>query len=558
MRILVIFETLPLPDGGGADHRLMQVIGLLCEQGHAVTFLAPRSNGTAGHAAPLKTLGVEVQLDDSDVLRAEGTDIASKWTLQELLGQGQFDLAIISLWFWMGVTLPEHYLDAIRQLSPETRIAILTDDCHGIRELGGAEISGLWSDRERAVDFSERESEAYRRSDLVICISHSDREKIAQAAPGVPIEVLPMMIETPPSAPIPDFDSREGIVYLGHFNNPPTLDGLEWYIREIAPFVYEKLPHLKLYLVGAGLPADWTSPDPNLVRVGFQHDLAGEFGKRRVLISPVRFGTGVKTKNLHALANGLPVVTNSKGADGANFISGKNAFVRDDPRAFADAVIRLCTDAALWNQISENSRAHAEQYFSKSRMDSALSSILGRAVELSPKSYDPEHVWSVRLVENLFADVLNYHPAHQRRSIRVIAHARAAEQLLAQDDGAGARRQLRHVFNYFSHTVSRNIFFTSFAKVAQSMDRTYRALGESEGADEFCREARTLSSSVFPEPSPGTQVRPVAATSARESEGLHPAVAPSVPACRTAEIMRAPAQIPVLAETAPQKNAYHP
>ncbi|HEY6467720.1 MAG TPA: glycosyltransferase, partial [Candidatus Acidoferrales bacterium] len=33
LRILVIFETLPLPEGGGADHRLLQVLRLLREQG---------------------------------------------------------------------------------------------------------------------------------------------------------------------------------------------------------------------------------------------------------------------------------------------------------------------------------------------------------------------------------------------------------------------------------------------------------------------------------------------------------------------------------------------
>jgi glycosyltransferase involved in cell wall biosynthesis/GT2 family glycosyltransferase len=541
MRILVIFETLPLPDGGGADHRLLQIIRLLREQGHAVTFLAPRSNSNAMRASFLTGIGVEVRIDDSEVLRQEGVDVVGKWTLQEVLREGQFDLAMISLWFWMGVTLPEHYLDEIRRLSPSTRVAILTDDCHGIREEGGAKISGLWSDRERAVDFGEREMEIYRRSDLVISISNSDKQKIARQIGAVPIDVLPMMIESgspgPASPPWRSFDEREGIIYLGHFNNPPTLDGLEWYIREVAPLVYRELPDLKLYVVGAQLPDTWTTSDPNVVRLGFKLDLAPEFASRRILISPVRFGTGIKTKNLHALANGLPIVTNSKGAEGANFTSGETALIAHEPREFASAVIKLYSDAVLWQKLSENSRAHAEKYFSKTTMDAALRAILGRVRDLKPKPYDPAHIWSMRLVEKMFLEVLNYQPARHRHAIRVLAYARAADELIAQGNRPEARRQLRHVFNYFSHSVSRSLFFGNLVAVAESMERTYRILGESNGAEEFRREARQFSASAFAESAP--------------------APASSAPS-RSAELVSAPSAVPDLSKTKPRRDGQHP
>ncbi|HKQ85580.1 MAG TPA: glycosyltransferase, partial [Candidatus Acidoferrales bacterium] len=519
---------------------LLQIIRLLREQGYAVTFLAPRTSGNNTRSSVLKEMGVEVRLEDSEVLRFEGIDVVGKWTLQEVLREGQFDLAMISLWFWMGVNLPEHYLDEIRRMSPATRIAILTDDYHGLREQGGAEISGLWSDRERAIDFTERELDAYRQSDLVISISDSDRKKIAREIGEVPVEVLPMMIETQPEAAqttaisqkntgtvilseakdpsfssvdrrnhvtndelaptiSPGFEAREGIVYLGHFNNLPTLDGLEWYIREVAPLVRKQLPDLKLYVVGAQLPENWSTPDPNVVRIGFKPDLAAEFAKYRMLVSPVRFGTGIKTKNLHAIAHGLPIVTNTKGADGANFVSGETALIADDPQAFAAAVVKLFTDSKLWKKLSRNSRAHAEKYFSKAAMDAALRAILDRARALKPPPYDPSHVWSMRLVEKMFVEVAAYQPARDRHAIRVLAYSRAAEELLAQGNRAEARRQLRHAFNYFSHTVSRSIFFGSMAGVAEAMERTYRALGDVKGAEEFRREARQYSAAVFAE-----------------------------------------------------------
>jgi glycosyltransferase involved in cell wall biosynthesis len=497
LSVLIIFETLPLADGGGADHRLLQVVRLLRQQGHAVTFLAARSAGKHVQSSSLCDLGVEIRVDDSEVLRSEGTDQLSKWTLEELLCEGQFDLAIISLWFWMGVTLPEHYLDEIRSLSPQTRVAVLTDDCHGLGEQGRARISGLWSDRERAVDFTEREMETYRRADQVICISQSDREQIAGQVATVPIDVLPMMIEMPASTDLPGFDRRQGIVYLGHFNNPPTLDGLEWYIREVAPLVYRDLPDLKLYVVGAQLPANWSSPDPNVISVGFRADLTPEFAARRILVSPVRFGTGIKTKNLHAIAHGLPIVSNAKGAEGGNFVSGESALITETPVDFAAAIVRLYTDATFWQKLSQNSLAHARKYFSKQAMDSSLHCILDRSRTLVPQRYDPSRIWSMRLVEKMYADVLNYQPAHHRHAIRVLAYSWAAEDLIAEGDRAEARRQLRHIYNYFSHPVSRTVFFRDMSAVAESIERSYLALGDEKAAEAFRAEARQYSVASF-------------------------------------------------------------
>jgi glycosyltransferase involved in cell wall biosynthesis len=497
MRILIIFETLPLVDGGGADHRLMQIVRLLREQDDAVTFLAPRNFGKETCGPGLKKLGVEIRTEDADVLRGEGVDVVPKWTLQEVLREGQFDLAIVSLWFWMGVTLPEYYVDEIRRLSPSTRIATLTDDCHGIREAGAAELSGLWSDHERAADFAEREMEIYRRSDLTICISNSDQKKIAREIGRVPAVVLPMMIEPGPQAP--GYEDREGVVYFGHYNNPPSLDGLEWYIREVAPLVRAELPDLKLYILGAGLSDSWTPDAPHTVRLGFRQNLAPEFAQRRMLISPVRFGTGIKTKNLHALAHGLPIVTNTKGADGGDFVDGQTALIADDPRDFAAAVVKLYRDGGLWQRLSENSRKHAQEHFSKEAMQSALTGILDLARELSPQAYDAAHVWSMRLVEKMYLEVLNFQPPRERHTIRVLAYARAADRFLAEGNVREARRQLRHVFNFVSHEMSRSVFFSGFLTLAVAMDKTYRALGETKGAAEFRREGRLFSASAFPE-----------------------------------------------------------
>lgn len=62
---------------------------------------------------------------------------------------------------------------------------------------------------------------------------------------------------------------------------------------------------------------------------GFQPDINSIYEKADIIINPVRFGAGVKIKNIEALAHGLPLVTTTHGARGLT--KGKtNAFVIAD------------------------------------------------------------------------------------------------------------------------------------------------------------------------------------------------------------------------------------
>lgn len=208
LRVLAVHENLPRPDQSGADFRLLQTIRELRAQGHSVTYLAARGFEEERYTPALIELGVDVYTNDADVLRREGIEIIPQWTLQELLREGQFDVAIFFLWFWMSVSIPEHHLDEVRRLWPRTRIIVQTDDCHGLRELRGANLTGAWSDRERAQDYREREGEILRAADLALAISEDDRKRLLENSPDSEICLLPMVVEPGPTGP--DFGAREG------------------------------------------------------------------------------------------------------------------------------------------------------------------------------------------------------------------------------------------------------------------------------------------------------------------------------------------------------------
>lgn len=499
LRVLVAHENPPRFDQGGAEHRLMQVLRELRNQGHHVTCLAPRGYQKERYAPALEELGIEYYFDDAQVLRREGFDVSPDWTLQQVLREGQFDVAIFYLWFWMCVSIPEHYLDEVRRLSPRTRIMILTDDCHGLRGRRAAELSGLWSDRERAADHGERELEILKRADFALAISAEDRDRLHADVPEAEIGLLSCAVEGGPTGP--DFQAREGLIFLADYNNPASRDGVEWYLKDVAPAVQAALPDVKLYLAGVGMTPDLAVGAKNVVRVGFVADLATEFAKRRLLISPVRYGTGIKTKNLHAMAHGVPIVTTAIGAEGMELENEKTAMIADTVEEFARAVVRLYKDRELWTRLAKDGREHMLQRFCGERAAAQLRDTFERARQTTPKRLDAGHTWSVRTIEKYFPEILTHQPAQQRPALRIVAYVQAAEKQVAMGDRAGARRQLRHVFSFVPQRMTREAFFTDFVSVAQRMEKLYRELGEAEGAAAFRREARSFNAASFPEES---------------------------------------------------------
>ena len=71
--------------------------------------------------------------------------------------------------------------------------------------------------------------------------------------------------------------------------------------------------------------------------LGFVEDLAPLYAQRRVFLSPVRFGSGVKTKVGEALGAGLPVVGTTMGTEG--FPADEGIVRADDPSDLARAVL---------------------------------------------------------------------------------------------------------------------------------------------------------------------------------------------------------------------------
>ena len=101
------------------------------------------------------------------------------------------------------------------------------------------------------------------------------------------------------------------LVYLANLYYPPNLDGILFFIKNIWPYILEKYPGLKLKIIGGGKELLKVA-FKNIEFLGFIENPYELISNSLIFINPVRYGAGVQTKLLEALAIGIPTISQKK------------------------------------------------------------------------------------------------------------------------------------------------------------------------------------------------------------------------------------------------------
>jgi len=485
--VLLVHEILPHYDCSGADLRIFELTRELRGEGHNVTFLARQDRNKEKYAPVLEALGVKIIAGDPSRLRHVGESSDTPWELSDVLRDGQFHTAILCHWYWNTISLAEHYLDEIRRWSPQTCVMVLSEDRHGERERRAFPLSNHLSDLERGEDLEQREVEVYQQADLVLYVSEADHRHYRKLLPELRAEHLPTIAEAGKIGP--GFQEREGVLFLGNFENLANRDGLRWLVQEVWPWVLKEEPDLKLYVAGNALTAEHCPGGKNIVLLGKVAELGDAFTARRVFVGPVRYGTGIITKNMLALAHGLPVVTTTVGGEGLQLINEEHALIADTPEAFAASILRLCREETLWNTLSQQGRDYIAANFNQEKLRKHLRQILAMTATLPRKTFDPAHQWSYRRVESAVPEALSQRPARYRPQLRSLGYWQLGHALQAAGRPEEALEQFRHIFA----TLRDEIPFTAFhIQLLEDMSVCYTAMHNTENAARCRAEAQRL------------------------------------------------------------------
>ena len=349
MRVLVIDACTPTPDRDSGSLRMFNLLKLLREEGCSVAFFADNRAHDGHYTHALQQLGVEAWWHPYI-----GNPVA--WLDRH---GSRLDLVVVSRHY-----VASAYLPLLRQYAPQARVAFDTVDLHYLREQREAELNADVRLARRAAHTRELELAVIADSDLTLVVSPFEQKLLAREAPEAKVCVLSNVHEIAPERA--GYSERAGLVFVGGYRHPPNVDAARWFADAVFPLIRERAPEIELHLIGADMPDSILAlaQRPGIHCHGHVPDIAPWMNRCRVALAPLRYGAGVKGKINLSMAHGQPVVATRCAVEGMYLREDEDVLVADQPSAFADAVLRLYHDPALWRRLADNGVDNVRQHFS--------------------------------------------------------------------------------------------------------------------------------------------------------------------------------------------------
>jgi len=410
MRVLFLSSEMPFPPTNGHCLRLASLIRVLASEGHKVSlisFVDRYAVNQDGFEA--RELCQEVSLIPWSLTTVATADygrrlraLLSAWPYAALrfaskdfsdgvrrhLGQGDFDAVICDMIYM----LPHVPKDAATPVIVDT---------HGIAHVLFARyLPRLRNPFKRFYVWTECwkmqrwEIDWCSRATAVAVCSEAERAAFERLCPGLPVVVLPNVVDVERYVPDTEPDG-ETLLYTGGMDWYPNQDAVEFFSCEILPRIRERVPTVKFRVGGRRPPAQLLRRYAAVEGVEFSGsvpDMRDEIKRAALCVVPLRIAMGTRIKILEAAAMGRPVVSTGLGAEGLDFEDGKEIVRADEPAAFADAVVKLLTDAARRAEIGRAARRRVEESYSlpvlRSAVKGTLASVTSRASLVTRRCFE--------------------------------------------------------------------------------------------------------------------------------------------------------------------------
>ena len=197
---------------------------------------------------------------------------------------------------------------------------------------------------------------------LVLVTSEEDAARVDEIAPRAVTAVYPNAL---PWTDVPNVKSRNEIVFSGNFEYHPNIDAVGFLIREIWPAIRQARPDIRLRLVGRGDEhiRHFVRHDPAVEVTGPVENALSEIAAAKVVIAPLRAGSGTRIKILEAWAAARPVVATPLAAEGLAAEHGENCLIAENPVTFSTNVTNLLDSEQEMRRLGTRGRRTFEHQY---------------------------------------------------------------------------------------------------------------------------------------------------------------------------------------------------
>jgi len=392
-RILYLTQVLPYPLDSGAKVRQYHMLRHLAKS-HEVTLVSfTRADDpheaiahlegicSAVHPVPMRRslwrnlrAGLKGILTGLPIVVARDEIAEMKVTLRRLVQQTDYDVIHADQLSMAG------YGQLAARMSKPHRPKTLLDEHNAIYLLTRRMAETDRSRWRRVV--MDREARAFARYEARMCeayqallavIPEDQEHLLALFLPSKRQElarkftVVPICVDAGEESRVARRDGQPPtILHLGTMFWPPNASGVLWFAQKVLPLIHERMPGTRFVVIGKNPPreVEALSVDPRIQVTGYVTDLTPYLAQTDVFVVPLHAGSGMRVKILDAWLWGLPIVSTPIGAEGIMVQDEDNILLAADAPAFAEAVLRLLTDAELNQRLRTQGRTWVETHYS--------------------------------------------------------------------------------------------------------------------------------------------------------------------------------------------------
>lgn len=338
--LLIIGKVWPESTTTGAGVRMMQLIDSFRNSGYSITFASTAQK--SDHSEDLTKLGVDTVMIE---LNSDNFNIFLR----------QLQPAIV---LFDRFTTEEQFGWRVQEELPDCVRVLDTEDLHFLRSARESVLKkigfpySLDQTLEEAfkLDITYREIAAILRCDVNLIISEFELSLLKEhfPVPEAQLYYLPLL-PTGNSMKL-DFSQRKDFIFAGNFLHHPNKDAVR-YLSTLWPVIKRLIPDANLHIYGAYADESILqlhNPAEGFHVLGWVENLSTVLEKSRVLLAPLRFGAGLKSKILESFKAGTPVATTPIGAEGIGHITDFGGIVGVCDSQWIDQLAQLYCSEENW------------------------------------------------------------------------------------------------------------------------------------------------------------------------------------------------------------------
>jgi glycosyltransferase involved in cell wall biosynthesis len=159
---------------------------------------------------------------------------------------------------------------------------------------------------------------------------------------------------------------EKSIVFTGIMNYLPNIDAVMFFVNEVMPKLKEKT-NVKFYIVGKNPTKEvlMLHNNSDIIVTGGVKDIREYISKAEVVVVPLKMGSGLRNKVLHAMSCGKTVVATKEAVEGINVKDKENILIANTPQEFVEKILLVLNNKELNLKIAKNARKFIEENFSE-------------------------------------------------------------------------------------------------------------------------------------------------------------------------------------------------